>query len=485
MNAAAPEDEKRSRLEVLKQRAARGDRKDVKPASTTENHYDDDTKDHPEACFGGYKRELEMMMNTVRYNDHLLRMNLRRPLGMLLYGPSGTGKTTLVKHFIEVLRGTSACHDPVIVNGPELLSKYVGDSESRLRKMFEKARSEQRHPGGKLHVFVFEEIDSLFSKRGNACDEGGADASKKTTDNLVNQVLTLIDGMTECSNILVIGTTNRHDMLDPALLRPGRMDTRILVDLPDEQDRLDIFRYYVSRVTSGSAVSVSSDVDLVFLARNSEGCTGADIEAHIRDAAIQAIQRDSVHIVLTMQDFVQTAAAHKKRGRQQQDRPASPPPPVVETQDGMLSIISALLSNDEKEGKALLIFPRGDDTGTVKRIEDVISQHEHHLVKVGAADALGKNSDELRDIVFTKWGECQQDREDRVRSVLFIDLVEHVIQYTDLELAFDNTLLHTVLSLITCCKRFGVSVIVTTRIETDVAKALKLTDKFDRTALLA
>ena len=495
-------DSRDERLKVLKQRAtAKGE---GGASSRHGNNNDDDADDalkqnqpesfsldvSPEPCFGGYKRQLEEMINTVKYNDYLRRMNLRCNSGMLLFGPPGTGKTTLVKHFISFLRRNSACHEAVIVNGPELLSKYVGESENRLRKLFEKALSEQQHHPGKqkLHVFVFEEIDSLFCKRGGG-DDGHGDASKKTTDSLVNQVLTIIGGMVERSNILVIGTTNRFDMLDPAVLRPGRLDKHILIDLPDEEDRLAIYQYYLRKVASGPAVAVSPDVDIKSLAQGAAGCTGADIEAHFRDAAIRSIQRDDTNILLTMTDFVKTVPVRNEIKTDQQSAVTEYIPSVT-TKDDMTPIIHAFASETEHkegEGKALLIFHHDEGCPAGGSLAEIIEcslkslSQENRLVKMEAMDALGRTPDELRDILSVKWKECQQNHP--IHTTLFIDLVEHVIQYTDLDLAFDNALLHTVLSLITCCKRFGMSVIVSTRMETVAARTLKLMDKFDKTVL--
>ena len=204
----------------------------------------------------------------LKQRDTFTRLGIKPPKGVLLYGPPGTGKTLLAK---AVANQTEA--NFILVKGPELLSKWVGESEKAVRQVFEKAR--QAAPT----IIFFDEIDSMAPKRG-----GSGDSS--VTERVVNQLLTEIDGLQELTDIVVIGATNRPDILDPALLRPGRFDRIQLVPTPDKEARKKIFEIHLRDVAVGSDVSIEHLVD------NTEGYVGADIESLVREAVILGIRDD-------------------------------------------------------------------------------------------------------------------------------------------------------------------------------------------------
>ncbi|MGC8556794.1 MAG: AAA family ATPase, partial [Fervidicoccus sp.] len=156
--------------------------------------------------------------------------------------------------------------------GPEVLSKWVGESEKAIREIFRRAR--QVAPT----VIFFDEIDSITPARGLRYDSSGV------TDRIVNQLLTEIDGIQPLSNVVVIGATNRPDILDPALLRPGRFDRLVYIPPPDKKSRLDILKIHTRKVP------LASDVDLEKLADMTEGYTGADLEALVREAVMLALR---------------------------------------------------------------------------------------------------------------------------------------------------------------------------------------------------
>ena len=135
---------------------------------------------------------------------------------MLLHGPPGTGKTLIARQIGKMLNG----REPKVVNGPEVLSKFVGESEENVRKLFAEAEADSRArgPDADLHVIIFDEIDAVCKARGSVASSAGVH------DTVVNQLLTKIDGVDALNNILLIGMTNRKDMLDEALLRPGRLE---------------------------------------------------------------------------------------------------------------------------------------------------------------------------------------------------------------------------------------------------------------------
>ncbi|HID05343.1 MAG TPA: AAA family ATPase [Candidatus Caldiarchaeum subterraneum] len=215
------------------------------------------------------KQELrEAVEWPLKYPDVFKRLGIRPPRGILLYGPPGTGKTLLAKAV-----ATESQANFISVKGPEVLSKWVGESEKAIREIFRKAR--ETAPC----IIFFDELDSIAPRRGIHTDAG-------VTDRIVNQLLTEMDGMQSLKGVVVIGATNRPDILDPALLRPGRFDRVLYVPPPDKPARLQIFKIHTREMP------LDRDVNLEELAALTEGYTGADIEAVVREAALEAARED-------------------------------------------------------------------------------------------------------------------------------------------------------------------------------------------------
>ena len=204
----------------------------------------------------------------LKYPGIFKNLGVRAPRGILLYGPPGTGKTLLAR---AVANQSEA--NFVLVNGPELLNKFVGESEKGVRKVFERAR--QASPC----IIFFDEIDAIAPRRGRGGDSG-------VTERMVNQLLTEIDGLQELNEVIVIGATNRPDIIDPALLRPGRFDRVILVPVPDDKSRLQILKIHTKDMP------LTKDVDLNVLAEKTPNYVGSDIEALCREAAILTLRKD-------------------------------------------------------------------------------------------------------------------------------------------------------------------------------------------------
>lgn len=215
------------------------------------------------------KQELKEAVEwPLKYPDSFTRLGIRPPRGLLLYGPPGTGKTLLAK---AVAKESEA--NFIQVKGPSLLSMWVGKSEEGVRKIFERAR--QVSPC----VIFFDEIDSLAGKR-------GLEHGQKVTERVLNQLLAEMDGIEDLSNVIVIGATNRPDMLDSALLRPGRFDRILLVTSPEAAGRKQIIDIHTKKMP------LAKDVDIQKLVDNTEGYVGADIESMIREAAMLALRDD-------------------------------------------------------------------------------------------------------------------------------------------------------------------------------------------------
>ncbi|WP_222918262.1 AAA family ATPase [Natrinema sp. SYSU A 869] len=190
--------------------------------------------------------------------------NTNPPSGVLLYGPPGTGKTLLAR----ALAGETDVNF-VRVDGPEIVDRYVGESEKAIREVFERAR--QSAPS----IVFFDEIDAIAAARGDG---------HEVTERVVSQLLTELDGMRENPNLVVLAATNRKDHIDPALLRPGRLDTHVFVGEPDREAREKILAVHAQGKPLGD------DIDIAELAAELEGYTGADLEALIRNASMRAIR---------------------------------------------------------------------------------------------------------------------------------------------------------------------------------------------------
>jgi len=227
----------------------------------------------------GVKRELqEVVQYPVEFPEKFEKFGMQPSKGVLFYGPPGCGKTLLAKAIANECQANF-----ISIKGPELLTMWFGESESNVRELFDKAR------GAAPCVLFFDELDSIARARGSSGgDAGGAG------DRVINQILTEMDGMGAKKSVFIIGATNRPDIIDPAVLRPGRLDQLIYIPLPDEGSRMNILK----SVTRKSPVS--EEVDYSYLARTLHGFSGADITEVCQRAAKMAI-RESIEKEIEME----------------------------------------------------------------------------------------------------------------------------------------------------------------------------------------
>ena len=221
---------------------------------------------------GGLEKTKQELKEAVEWPlkkpESFTRLGIRPPRGLLLYGPPGTGKTLLAK---AVAKESDA--NFIQVKGPELLSMWVGKSEEGIRKTFERAR--QVSPC----IIFFDEVDALAPRR-------GMDLGNNVTDRVLNQLLAEMDGLEDLQNVTVIAATNRPDLLDSALLRPGRFDRILLVNVPDKKARLEILKIHTKDMP------FAKDVEIDAIAGKTEGYVGADLESVVREAAMLALRED-------------------------------------------------------------------------------------------------------------------------------------------------------------------------------------------------
>uniref|UniRef100_A0A4W5MRT3 Vesicle-fusing ATPase n=1 Tax=Hucho hucho TaxID=62062 RepID=A0A4W5MRT3_9TELE len=213
--------------------------------------------------------------------DIVEQMGCKHVKGILLFGPPGCGKTLMARQIGKMLNA----REPKVVNGPEILNKYVGESEANIRKLFADAEDEQKRLGANsgLHIIIFDEIDAICKQRGSMAGSTGVH------DTVVNQLLSKIDGVEQLNNILVIGMTNRPDLIDEALLRPGRLEVKMEIGLPDEKGRVQILNIHTAKMRQFNLLG--SDVDVSELASETKNYSGAELEGLVRAAQSTAMNR--------------------------------------------------------------------------------------------------------------------------------------------------------------------------------------------------
>ena len=233
---------------------------------------------------GGLKQVKQELMESVEWPlkkpEVFKKMGIKPPRGILLYGPPGCGKTLLARAV-----ATESEANFISIKGPEVFSKWVGESEKAIREVFRKGRT------AAPAIIFFDELDAIVPKRGLGYSDSGA------SERVISQLLTEIDGIESLQNVLVIAATNRPDILDPAVLRPGRFDRLIYVPAPDIDSLKEIFKIH------SRDMPLSRDVDIEDLARKGQGYSGADIEAICREAAMTALREDIDSTEVSRRDF--------------------------------------------------------------------------------------------------------------------------------------------------------------------------------------
>ena len=226
-----------------------------------------------------------------RANPELTRkLGVNHVRGILLSGPPGCGKTLLARELSEML----GAREPQIVNGPEILDKFIGEAEKNVRALFRPAEVEYAMVGdaSALHVIILDELDAIARRRGSVSGD-----STGVRDSVVNQLLSKMDGVKEANNVLVIGLTNRPELLDPALTRPGRLEVQLRVALPDIKGRRDIIRIHTRHMKKEGGLNAKAqealeDIDTEDgIPAKTEYFTGAELAGLVRSAASFAIAR--------------------------------------------------------------------------------------------------------------------------------------------------------------------------------------------------
>ncbi|KAF9874473.1 vesicular-fusion protein sec18 [Colletotrichum karsti] len=384
------------------------------------------------------------------------KLGIQHVKGILLYGPPGTGKTLIARQIGKMLNA----REPKIINGPEVLNKFVGQSEENIRKMFADAEKEYKEKGDQsgLHIIIFDELDAVCKQRGS-----GAGGGTGVGDSVVNQLLTKLDGVDQLNNILLIGMTNRKDMIDEALLRPGRLEVQLEISLPNEEGRKEIFMIHTAKMRDNNIMDNNVNIDA--LAAQTKNYSGAEISGVVKAATSFAFNRhtevgnsakmksDVSAMKITMGDFENALTEVKPAYGVSEDELSSALgmgmlqfneniPAIIRTIKGyidtvnesdVLTRIPVLLHGPPESGKTALAA----HTASMSDFPFVKLVSPQHLTAF--RDEFGKK--DYLTKVFT-------DAYKSEKSIVILDNFEQLIEWNPIGPRFSNSLLDRIISLI-------------------------------------
>ncbi|OAA46316.1 vesicle fusion factor NSFI [Metarhizium rileyi] len=384
------------------------------------------------------------------------RMGIPHVKGMLLYGPPGTGKTLIARQIGKMLNA----RPPKVINGPEVLNKYVGQSEENIRKLFADAEKEYRDRGDEssLHIIIFDELDAVCKQRGS-----GAGGGTGVGDSVVNQLLSKLDGVDQLNNILLIGMTNRKDMIDDALMRPGRLEVHIEISLPDEGGRFDIFNIHTAKMRENNMLD--PDVDLKEMASLTKNYSGAEINGVVKAAAsfafsrhtevgqMAAVKQDVASMQVNNADFMEALREVKPAyGVSEAELEDAVGLGIIQfsqyissTIDEMMRVVG-MIKNDPNKFSTSVLFHGPKGAGKTALAAHVAMMSDFPFVKlVTPADLVGYRDDfAKKDYVHKAFADAYKSP----ASILILDDFERLIGWNPIGPRFSNVMLEALTTLI-------------------------------------
>jgi len=386
--------------------------------------------------------------------DVIKKMGVSHAKGIILFGPPGTGKTLVARQIGKVLNTV----EPKIVNGPEVLNKFVGQSEENIRKLFEDAETEYKEKGDNsdLHLIIFDELDAICKQRGTTQNGTGVN------DSIVNQLLSKIDGVNSLNNLLIIGMTNRLDLIEEALLRPGRFEIQMEIGLPDERGRGQILRIHTTRMRDNNYMS--EDIDLDDLASRTKNYSGAELEGVVKSAASFALNRQiaDIHnlnknidynkLKITKVDFEQALNEVKPAfGIATNEFEAYLAHGLINYGSQFTQLVNTCKSfinqvETSRRTNMLSILLEGKiGTGKTTLAAHLAVESGFPYVKILSADKMVGYSESS---VCTMINKVFLDAYKSSLSIIVLDNIERLIQYVQVGPRFSNTILQSLLVLI-------------------------------------
>lgn len=370
--------------------------------------------------------------------------------GILLYGPPGTGKTLMARQIGKML---NAC-EPKIVNGPEILDKMVGESERKIRDLFADAEADQEQNGdnAQLHLIIFDEFDSICRKR------GGSSTMNGVQDTIVNQLLSKIDGVNSLDDVLLIGMTNRKDLIDEALLRPGRLEIQLPINLPDEAGREQIFEIHTKKLRQSHGLA--KDVDLKELAHLTPNYTGAEIEGVVKSAQSFSLNngydpktlklKDAADLQVTREHFMLALQEVRPAFGVEEDIAALCPRGIVDFSKGFTHLkkhvqkfVDQLLNSDTT---SLMSFAISGCPGSgLTSFAVSIAKSGFTFVKlILAKNFIGKSEDQIANEILNVFQNAYKSKS----AAIVIDDLDAIIEYSPIGPRFANKILQALLVLL-------------------------------------
>lgn len=381
------------------------------------------------------------------------KLGIQHVKGIILHGPPGTGKTLIARQIGKMLNA----REPKVVNGPEILSKYVGASEENIRKLFADAEKEYKEKGDEsgLHIIIFDELDAIFKQRGSRNDGTGVG------DTVVNQLLSKMDGVDQLNNILIIGMTNRLDMIDEALLRPGRLEVHMEISLPDETGRHQILNIHTAKMRQNGVID--DDVDLLELASLTKNFSGAEIAGliksatsfafnrHVKVGTMAGISDDVENLRVNRQDFMMALnEVHPAFGVSEEELEQVIQNGIIHydatveelLKTGKLFVEQVRTSTRTPLVSILLHGPPG--SGKTALGASIAQASKYPFIKLISPDYMLGYTENQKINAITK---VFTDSYKSPLSVIVVDNIERLIDWTPMGARFSNTVLQTLLVL--------------------------------------
>ncbi|KDQ08889.1 hypothetical protein BOTBODRAFT_37587 [Botryobasidium botryosum FD-172 SS1] len=382
------------------------------------------------------------------------KLGIQHVKGILLFGPPGTGKTLMARQIGKMLNA----REPKIVNGPEILNKYVGASEENVRKLFADAEKEYKAKGDEsgLHIIIFDELDAICKQRGSTNNGTGVG------DSVVNQLLSKMDGVDQLNNILLIGMTNRIDMIDEALLRPGRLEVHMEISLPDEHGRLQILTIHTSKMRNNKVMD--PDVDLAELAAMTKNFSGAEINGlvksavsfafnrHVKIGTMAGISDDIEDLRVNMDDFLRAMEEiHPAFGVSEEELQQVVQNGIIHfdkfvdnlLHDGQLFVEQVKTSTRTPLVSVLLHGPPG--SGKTALAATIAQASQFPFIKLVSPDSMVGFSESQKVAAISK---VFQDSYKSPLSVIVVDNLERLLEWVSIGPRFSNSVLQTLMVLL-------------------------------------